>query len=144
MTYCTRADLEKRYSNKEVSDLLDRNNDGQDDAGAFAEREADAAGIINSYIATQYALPLPVVPALIKFAACSITRYLLWDDNRPQSVSEDYDETIKQLEQVRDDALKLTDNAGNILPPPATNTSGGVDYFAEERVFTRDSLSGFG
>jgi len=71
--------------------------------------------------------------------SCDITRFMLWDDNAPEEVRNRYNDAIARLKDIAKGMMKLP---STILPSP-NNPTGGVDYYAEERVFTRDSLAGF-
>lgn len=140
MAYCTRANLVDRFSETEIADLLDGNNDGQDDQQKLPSRVQDAEALIDGYLGTQYAVPITgTVPQAIVFIACDIVRYLLWDQRAPEEVRNRYNDAVARLKDYSRGIMILPE-----LDKPATNTTGGVDYFAEERVFTRDSLSGFG
>lgn len=140
MTYCTRGDLVQRFGDREIADLLDRNSDGQDDQQALVSRVADADALIDGYLGAKYAVPITGdIPQAIKLIACDIVRYLLWDDRAPEEVRRRYEDAVNRLKDYARGIMVLPE-----LPAAPTNTSGGVDYYAEERVFTRDSLSGFG
>ena len=140
MEYCTRGDLVQRFGQTEIADLLDGNNDGQDDQQKLSSRVQDAEALINGYLGAKYAVPVVgTIPQAIKLLACDIVRYLLWDDRAPEEVRKRYDDAVNRLKDYARGLMVLPE-----LPAAPTNTSGGVDYFAEERVFTRDSLSGFG
>lgn len=140
MAYCTRANLVDRFSETEIADLLDGNNDGQDDQQKLPSRVQDAEALINGYLGTQYAVPITgTVPQAIVFIACDIVRYLLWDKRASEEVRNRYNDAVARLKDYSRGIMILPE-----LDKPATNTTGGVDYYAEERVFTRDSLSGFG
>jgi len=139
MAYCTRANLVDRFDETEIADLLDGNNDGQDDPQKLPSRVQDADALIDGYLGTQYAVPITgTVPQAIVFIACDIVRYLLWDQRAPEEVRNRYNDAVARLKDYARGIMILPE-----LDKPATNTTGGVDYYAEERVFTRDSLSGF-
>ena len=139
MAYCERLDLVQRFSDSEISDALDRNNDGQDDQQTLASCIADAGSLIDGYLGVKYAVPIAgVIPDAIKLIACDITRYLIWKDHAPEEVRKRYEDALSRLKDYARGIMVLPD-----LEPAPTNTSGGVDYYAEERVFTRDTLAGF-
>lgn len=139
MAYCTRGDLVQRFGEREIADLLDRNTDGQDDQQALSSRVQDADALIDGYLGAKYAVPIiGSIPQAIKLIACDIVRYLLWDDRAPDEVRKRYEDAVNRLKDYARGIMVLPD-----LEPAPTNTSGGVDYYAEERVFTRDTLAGF-
>lgn len=140
MAYCDRNDLVQRFSESELSDALDRNNDGQDDQQTLASCIADAGALIDGYLGVKYAVPITGnIPQAIKLIACDIVRYLIWKDRAPDEVRKRYEDALSRLKDYARGIMVLSE-----LPSAPTNTTGGVDYYAEERVFTRDSLSGFG
>jgi phage gp36-like protein len=79
------------------------------------------------------------VPQIITYISCDITRFMLWDDNAPEEVRNRYNDAIARLKDIAKGMMKLPSTT--VLAPD--NPSGGVDYYAEERVFSRDSLAGF-
>lgn len=109
MAYCTRQDLERRYGERELIQLTDR--DGS--AGAVVdavleEAIADAAAEIDGYLTDGgYALPLDPVPYLLTRRACSLTRFHLYDDLRPDTVREDAERARSWLERVATGAVRL-------------------------------------
>lgn len=139
MPYCTKADLIQRFGQREIDDLLDRDNNSAEDSNTLAATIADADALIDGYIGSRYSVPLASVPALVVGLSCNITRFMLWDDNAPDEVRKRYDDSISQLKDVARGLLTLP----AAVTPSETNPTGGVDYEAEERVFTMSTLSGF-
>lgn len=138
MTYCTRADLEARFGAREIADLLDTEPNGTEDTGRLDGALADADALIDGYLATRYAVPIPApVPPIVVGIACDLARLRLWDDNAPEEVRKRYDDAIKLLRDM---------SAGKASIPgasPATAEGGGIEYAETERIFTMDSLRGF-
>jgi len=139
MAYCAKSDLVQRFGQREMDDLLDHDNDGDDDTSTLDSTIADADALIDSYVSAKYEVPLSPVPQIIKYISCDITRFMLWDDNAPDEVRKRYDDAIARLKDIAKGMMKLPSTT--IVAP--TNPSGGVDYYAEERVFSRESLAGF-
>lgn len=143
MPYCTLKDLIKRFGESEINDLLDRDSDGLHESETLDMTIADADGLIDGFLGVRYKVPIHPVrsPKAFKsvcLISCDISRYLLWDDNTPTGVQERYDRAIKLLEMYRDNEIVLPD-----AQAAPQNPSGGVDFIANERVFTSDSLKGF-
>ncbi|MEC7121108.1 MAG: DUF1320 domain-containing protein [Pseudomonadota bacterium] len=138
MAYCDRADLVRRFGESEISDLLDRNNDASDDDQALSATIADADALIDGYLGSRYSTPLVTVPNAIRAISCDITRYLLWDDNAPAEIRTRYEDALARLKDYSKGVMVLPN-----VPPAEANPSGGVDFVAEDRVFSRDSLAGF-
>lgn len=139
MTYCAKSDLVQRFGQREIDDLLDRDNDGDDDTSTLDSTIADADALIDSYVSSKYQTPLDPVPQIIKYISCDITRFMLWDDNAPEEVRNRYNDAIARLKDIAKSMMKLPSTT--VVAPD--NPTGGVDYYTEERVFTRDSLAGF-
>ena len=139
MAYCTRDNLVQRFGQREIDDLLDRDNNDSDDTDTLTQTIADADSLIDSYVSAKYEAPLEQVPQIIKYISCDITRFMLWDDNAPEEVRKRYDDAIARLKDIAKGMMKLPATALISI----ANPSGGVDYYEEERVFTRDALAGF-
>lgn len=137
MAYTTRSDLVHHFGEREIADLLDRDNNGVEDTGVLNHVIADSAAIIDGYLASRYSVPLDPVPQLIESICCDIVRYKLWDDRAPEEVRKRYEDRIKQLRDL----------ANGVMSLPSTTTTaesgGSVDYAANERIFTMDSLADF-
>lgn len=142
MPYCSRDDLITASSESEVNELLDRNNDGVNDTDLLARTILQADSIVDGYLASKYSFPLNVpleqVPETIKTISTDITRYRLWNNNAPEEVRNRYKDAIQQLKDYQKGVMVLID-----IPLSATNPEGGVDYSANERIFTFDTLRGF-
>lgn len=138
MAYCAKADLTQRFG-AEIDQLLDRDNDGTEDAGIFDATTADADSIINGYLASRYTLPLSSTPALLKQIACDIVRYLLWDDRAPEEVRKRYDDAMGKLRDIGRGLIALVLDGGS-----STTTSGAsVATTSRTRQFSDTTLSGF-
>lgn len=138
MGYCAKADLIQRFGDREISDLLDRNNDDTEDTNALTSAIADADALIDGYLCSRYAVPLSSVPALIVSISCDLTRYKLWDDRAPEEVRKRYQDALSQLRDI----------AKGVLSLPATSTTassdfGGIEHTDGDRLFTMDSLRDF-
>lgn len=130
--YVSEAQFERAFGANELTDLLS--------GGAkYAEVENAAAGLVDGYLAAKYTLPLVVVPEMLRGWAADITRFRLWDEKAPEEVRRRYEDAIAQL---RDLARGLI-----ALPPGADGTPASsplvFDGYANDRVFTQDSLSCF-
>jgi phage gp36-like protein len=138
MPYCNRADLVARFGDQEINDLLDRNNDGSDDNNTLTLTIADAGALIDGYLGSRYAVPLSVAPQAVTAIACDIVRFKLWDDRAPEEIRKRFDDALKSLTNYSKGIMVLVG-----VSMPENNPSGGIEFHAEGRVFTRDSLAGF-
>ena len=139
MSYATQADLEARFGAKELLDLIPRD-DGAGGIEVDPDRLADglayADGLIESYLAARYTLPIAPVPDLLMRLACDLARYRLH--------AEDPTEVVKTNHKLAMDWLRALGTGVATLPgvdgAPAA-TIGGVTHSAGERVFTEDTLA---
>jgi len=130
MPYCDQADLDNRFGAEEIARLLDRDGDGQPDAGVLDAALADADAVIDAWLSRRYAVPLSPVPAPLVRLACVVTRFFLYDDKRPEEVSRDYDAAIKLLEKIANSEVSLG-ASGDGNPPSYT---GGTRLFGAEEL----------
>jgi len=136
MAYITLADLETRYGADELIMLADRNQDSTPDPDVIAAAIGDAEGMINSYLAGRYAIPLAApVPAEIVRIACAIARYHLFDDNPTDKVRTDYKDAIKLLEDIS------AGRASIVITSPTTAGSDLPDFNPGDPQFT--TLTGY-
>ncbi|HEX9391481.1 MAG TPA: DUF1320 domain-containing protein [Usitatibacteraceae bacterium] len=141
MTYAVKQDFIDRFSLEELVQLTDRTNIPQTtvDDNVVNQALADTDAMVNSYLSVKLTLPLVSVPTMLKSVACDIARYRLYDDRATDQVSKRYDDAIKFLKAVASGAASLGVDAAN-QPAPV---SGGVQFFAADRVFTPGSLSDY-
>lgn len=140
MPYATLQDLIDRFGDAELLALTDRADPpaGAVDA-AVAQKGLDAAvAEIDGYLATRYALPLAVVPPLVRELACTIARYRLWKDGRPEAVRQDYEDASRQLRQIAEGTITLDTGTADAPTP-----TGGVKSVSAPRVFDAAGLRGF-
>lgn len=137
MAYCTQSDLEKRFG-REIAQLLDRDRDGNADAGVFDAAAEDADALINGYVQTRYTLPLSTVPDLIVAIACDLTRYNLWGAKAPEEVRKRYEDAIGKLKDIARGLVTLAVGDGTV-----PDSGDGFAYVERTRVFDDDTLSGF-
>jgi len=131
--YITEAQVERRFGIDELTDL-------QRSGNSFGQAEAEAASLIDGYLATRYTLPLVSVPQIVTGWAGDITRFKLWDERAPDEIRTRYDDALEQLTQL---------SRGQIALPPGSDgvavvSSGfAVDGFSAERVFTAETLADY-
>jgi phage gp36-like protein len=107
MPYITLSDLNARYGADEIIKLADRDGDSIPDAEVIAAAIDDAGALIDSYLATRYALPLNPVPSALVRLACSIARYHLYDDKPADKVKDEYQAAALVLEKIAAGQLGL-------------------------------------
>jgi len=140
MTYAVKQDLIDRFGEPELAALTDRDNGEVINNTTVQRALDDADSLINGYLQSRYSLPITSVPQTILAAACDIARYYLHGDRVTEIVKERYDTRISWLKDVAAGRVSLgLDAAGT----ETATESGGVDYTANERIFTTDTMSGF-
>lgn len=137
MPYCTEANLQARFGEQEIADLLDRDNDDSADTGALASAQTDCDALINGYLAAKYTTPLDPIPDIVVGIACNVVRYILWGNGAPEEVRKRYEDSLKQLKDISNGVITLPSTS------VVLETAGGIEYVEPDRVFTMDSLSDF-
>lgn len=131
--YITEAAFERRFGDDELAGLLR-------EGASFADAENTAAALVDGYLASRYALPLAVVPAIVVGWTADVLRFQLWEDRAPEEVRQRYDDALKQLAELARGLISL--------PPGSEAATTEVDGFetagfSAARVFTEDTLAGF-
>lgn len=141
MAYCTRDNILERIDEAVLIQLTDDVGAGAIDDDKVTAAIADADATIDAYCQGRYTLPLSPVPAKITQLSVDISVYNLYsrsDLGMPDIRSERNKEAIRFLEKVSDGKIAL----GADTPAPA-NTENTVDIGYNDRIFTRDKMSGF-
>jgi phage gp36-like protein len=139
MSYSTQQDLIDRFGQEELVELSDRSRSGAIDAVVVTRAIDDAAAEIDGYLSAKFALPLDPVPQTLKRIACDIARHHLYDDRVTEQVRNRYNDAIKFLKGVASGEISIGVDASAEAPA----ATGGPQHEAEDRVYTRDSLSDF-
>lgn len=141
MSYASLADLVELAGLEEILQVADRDGDGVADADVIAAALTHADNTINGYLAVRYAIPLSVVPDLVRTWAVSIARYRLHRDGAPDQVVRDYNAAIAALKDVARGQIDLPidPNDGSL----ASAATGGIAVTGPEPVFTQDKLEGW-
>lgn len=141
MPYCTTEDIQSAVEEQKLAQWTDDEAGTEVDADRVAEAIEDADGLIDSYCSARYKVPFSAVPKVIRRASIAIAvKYLA--SRRSFTLGEDqqkaYDETIAWLRDVSRGLANITD----AKEPTASEQAQGT-YSAEDRIMTRDKLSGF-
>lgn len=113
---------------------------------SFADAADDASELIDSYLAAipgrDFAVPLTVPPARIVGIAADLTRYELWALRASEEVKTRRDQAIEYLRDlVAGKAMLLV---ATTTPEDPKDPGARVGYVSAQRVFTQNSLAGFG
>lgn len=116
--------------------LADDDGDGQVDVDKIADVIASADGVVDSYLAGLYTVPLVPVPVTIRDVSRDLAAWNLYSS---RGVSNDLrklrrDEALKYLEALQRGTATL---GGGTAPDPIDESGGiAVSRDASERVFT--------
>lgn len=136
MAYCTQADLEDRYGERELIERTDRDNVPPTtvDTDVLDKAIADADAEINARLAVRYDVPLASPPLVLTRWACSITRFFLYQDlPRENPIVQEYERVLKSLDQVAAGKLDLGPDADGDEPA----TTDAVQFSSDARDFAR-------
>jgi len=144
MTYGTQQDLIDRFGETELIQLTDKVNRPATtiDTTMVSKCLSDAEDLIDSYVGKLYALPIASPPDILTRVTCEIARYYLHGrrTEKDDPVTRDYLGAIAWLKDVAKGLVQL--EADGIAAPQAGDSEVRVE--APDRVFTRDSMKGFG
>ncbi|WP_252346194.1 gp436 family protein [Paludibacterium sp. B53371] len=134
--YATRDDMVKRFGEKEVIALTDRDYTGQVDEAVLAEALAGAVVEIDGYIGGRYPLPLETPPKILCGYACDIARYRLCGSGTQltEDIRDRYRDAVRFLELAAAGKVTLGGMPGG-GPAPVDNT---VQFAMGSRVFARN------
>lgn len=148
MAYITQTNITDRISEAELILIT------TDDPAAVAPDSdkvnaaiADADGVIDSYVGKRYVVPMTDVPKVIVRHCVSLAVSFLYRDRSTprddENIKDNYDEAIAFLKDISVGKAILhgVSSTTELSPADANVTMGYFD--AEDRVFTRDNLTGF-
>lgn len=143
MAYATKTTLEKQYGADEVLRSGDRDDDGVidvvDGESVVVKACSLAGGIVDSYLATKYKVPLDPVPEAVVDAAGAIAMYKLSEgaDRLTTEKRQRYEDAIAWLRDVSAGKVSL-----GIDPPADPLVAAPVRMRAEARAWTRSTTGG--
>lgn len=144
MAYATAQDMIDRFGEKELVTLVPLRPSPVPayDQTRVNQALADASVELDGYLAVRYAVPLAVVPGLVKRAVCDLAREAL-DSAGRQPVLEAGKRARAWIKDVA--AGRATLGSGLDGDPDAVPVadSGGVEVDAPDRVFTDHTLAGY-
>lgn len=147
MAYCTLANILGIVPNNDLVQLTDDSVPAQIVVTANVDQAiADAGELIDGYLRGRYTLPLSPVPGLITTLTGDIAVYRLYARRvkitPPEGVTERYKNALKLLEQIQSGKIAL--GAGALQGGGSTPAlSGGAEFDAPDRVFTRTTLNDY-
>jgi len=141
MAYSTQDDVLEQLDEISIRQLTDDAGEGEVDADMVSRAIEDADAAIDAYCQGRYTLPLSPVPGMVRRISVDIAIYNLFsrkDDVMPETRKERYENSIRFLKKVNDGKIDLGANT-----PAAKTTGNAVNIDYNDRIFTRDKMSGF-
>lgn len=141
MDYCTQADLEARYGAALLVEISDRADAASStiDVALITRAIADAAALIDGYLAGRYALPLATIPALVTDLAQRIAIYYAHSNVASEKIAKDYEAALRQLKDIASGLIKL-DSGGS---EPEGSGASEVRTNDPERPLSTTTMKGF-
>ena len=140
MAYSAKADILEQLDEDVLIQLTDDDDAGSVDDDKVTRAVADADATIDAYCQGRYTIPLSPVPDKIRQVSVDIAIYNLYSRRKgaPETRKDRYNAAIRFLEKVSEGKIKL-----GASTPAATNTANSVKIDYNDRIFTRDKMSGF-
>jgi phage gp36-like protein len=138
--YAALSDLLQRVEERELVQLTDDDGAGTADVARIEAACDRATGVIDSYLAAIYQLPLTTVPAILVELTCALARQFLWQakGTPPEGVDKAAAAATRTLEKIASGTLKI--DAGSREQPAR---EGAIVVDGGKRVFGRDKMVGF-
>jgi phage gp36-like protein len=139
--YCTQVELESRYGTALLVEISDRSDAASStiDVSLITRAIADAAALIDGYLAGRYALPLATIPALVTDLAQRIAIYYAHTNVASDKIARDYEAALRQLKDIASGLIKL--DAGGA--EPAGSGASEVRTNEPERPLSAATMKGF-
>ena len=140
MAYSTKADILAMIDEAEVIQATDDTGAGVvDDERVTAAIEA-ADSEIDGYLGGRYTLPLSTVPAVLKTFSVDMAIYHMLSRRlgAPEHRKDRYKNAVAFFKSVAKGEVKLGAD-----DPDGTGTSDTPEFDGPDRIFSRNSLSGF-
>lgn len=115
MSYAKLPDLLARYGEAELTQLADPDGAGVIDESIVDQALADAAALVDGYLAGRYPVPLDPVPAIVRGYVCDVARARLYTQDAPEPVLRREADAIRFFRMVGEGRLNL-----GATPEPAS------------------------
>ena len=143
MAYSLQADIEKRIPAADLAALTDDVNGTVTDTDVVDEAIATGDALINMYLRPKHTVPLTTVPDEVrKWSEVLASHYLYrrrLDLGIPETLKDEYDQTIEELKLVSENGLIIDDDGSHASEATYYKTNKTSD----SRIFTQnDEQSG--
>lgn len=143
MAYSTQTDIEKTIPLTRIQELTDDANGTVVDTDVLDEQIAFADSFIDNHLRGKHTVPLTSPPTTVRKWSVILTIVYLYDRRIdlavPETLKDRFEQTVKELENVRDNNLMIDDSSS------IANTAGiyKSNKTSSSRIFTtNDSESG--
>ncbi|WP_321821211.1 MULTISPECIES: DUF1320 domain-containing protein [unclassified Burkholderia] len=135
--YATVEFMTKRFGQREVIALSDREQTGEVDSTVLADALDEASAEIDTYLAGRYALPLDPQPKMLAGICCDIARYRLCGGETvmTEEIDKRYKAAIAFLKLVASGDVTL----GSTTTGSVTQPDNSVQFVTGTRVFNREN-----
>ncbi|VWB82146.1 hypothetical protein BLA13014_03783 [Burkholderia aenigmatica] len=135
--YATVEFMTKRFGQREVIALSDREQTGEVDSTVLADALDEASAEIDTYLAGRYALPIDPQPKMLAGTCCDIARYRLCGGETVMTdeIDKRYKAAIAFLKLVASGDVTL----GSTTTGSVTQPDNSVQFVTGTRVFSRES-----
>lgn len=122
--------------------LTDDDNTGVVNDAVVSGIISDADELIDGHLMGRYALPLTIIPGIVRSLSLDISAYNLYGRRAefeiPKSVSDKYSAALKVLASIQKGDIKL--GVAGVATPAPEATGDGMQATEPTRVFTEDLL----
>jgi len=143
MPYCTLTDIKKLIPEERLVQLTDDEGVGVVNEARVDEAIAQADMEINAYLGGRYTVPFSSpVPDIVRKLSMDMAIYHLYSrklEEIPQTRKDRYDGAIRILKGITEGKISI----GEATEPAGESDSAQVSTSEDDRIFTRDKLSGF-
>lgn len=135
--YATVEFMTKRFGQREVIALSDREQTGEVDSTVLADALDEASAEIDTYLAGRYALPLDPQPKMLAGICCDIARYRMCGGETvmTEEIDKRYKAAIAFLKLVASGDVTL----GSTTTGSVTQPDNSVQFVTGTRVFSREN-----
>jgi len=136
--YVTQQDMIDAFGNQELLELTNLDDPSAVQINQINLNRAleDANSTIDSFLRNRYTLPLEQPPKSLTRVGCDLARYWLDRYQKREDVRQRYEDAMAFLKDIFKGLISL------VSDHPITNI-GGPQFFANDRIFTEQSLGDY-
>jgi phage gp36-like protein len=140
MAYATEEDIVNRYGSEILTILADFDDDSEVDSDKVELALTDASSAVDGYLGGRYQTPLEDTTPILTKITVDIAVYNLGVSGigGSEQRKEHYDNALAYLKDISRGHIGL-----GIAQEDAQPAGGEAEFYSEDRLFSRDNLSGF-